>query len=182
MSAPLDQTLPQLQIQRRELRVVRQDVVAVQTRRPPASRNASSAPRKAATRCSALALGRHAPQDARQPVQMQDDLDAVGLQAGQRRQRDRVVEIGQPVHPHRHDARIPRTGSSAGPGTGSWVERPGREHHRSVVAGGSDSGHALDGIGEVAAFRARPAFGVIRGATTQQSADGRAKLRHTGEG
>ena len=52
------------------------------------------------------------------------------------------------------------------------------------MAGGSHPRHALDGIGEIAALRAGRTRHVIviGGAATQQSADRRAKLRHTGEG
>ncbi len=122
-------------------------------------------------------------------MQVQDDLDAVGSQGGERRQRDRVVEVGQAVHPDRHEPCLLEPAREQGLERVLGIERPDRHHHRSVVAGSANARDALGGVGEVAALRtvpARPAWpvrlGVVAGGSAQQSADRLAKVRHTAEG
>ena len=161
----------------------------VQTIRPPAARNTSSASRKAFDALSAVVFGRSATQHARQPVQVQDDADVVGPQRDQRRQRDRIVEVGQAVHPDRHEPGLLESAGEQGLERVLGIERPGRHDHRSVVAGGADARDALGGIGEVAALRPRPTrptrtagLGLVAGGSAQHSADRLAKVRHTGEG
>ena len=140
---------------------------------------------------SAVVFGRGATEHARQPMQVQDDADVIGPQSNERRQRDRIVEVGQAVHADRHEAGFLEAAGEQGLERVLGIERPGRHDHRAVVAGGADARDPLGGVGEVAALRPRstrrlpagPAgLGLVAGGSAQHSADRLAKVRHTGEG
>jgi len=137
----------QLHVHVRERRVVREDVVRRPDDAPARRPERVERVEEGLDALSAVVFGRGATKHAGQPMQVQDDADVVGPQRNERRQRDRIVEVGQAVHADRHEPGFLEAAGEQGLERVLGIEWPGRHDHRSVVAGGADARDPLGGVG-----------------------------------